>query len=170
MIEELDLTVFVATALLLAFFLYKQEILFGRMIKQNTEFLKLAEEHQAEIIEQATKILNGADQRLDRANTMVLENTQTAKTLAHSADKLAVVINDQKDFIYALQKEYLDYKRDKDKTIEDWHTSYIKLLHKYEELQKEKDEHNNKKDSLIAELARRAPMTTNNYNAESPTI
>lgn len=134
----------------------------AQLLQQNNNFIKLAEEHQAEIIKQSIKILSGADERLDRANTMVLENIQTSKILAQSADKLAVVVRDQKDLINALQSEYVSYKKDKDREIEHWKETYNSILRRYIVLEDRSMQKSDDRDKLIAELARKPIYNNSN--------
>lgn len=130
-------------------FMLHQEYLFGRMIRQNEKVMRTSSDRLQSLTKQNNTLLAHADERLDRANEMVL-------TLAHSADKLSVSTHDLKDFAVRLKDDSMAEKAELIKTREDFRESYIKLLRQYELLDADYK-------SMLKHLADKSTITNNNY-------
>lgn len=130
-------------------FMIHQEYLFGRMIKQNEKVMRTSSDRLQSLIRQNNTLLAHADERLDRANEMVL-------TLAHSADKLSVSTHDLKSFAIRLKEDFVSEKEELIKSREDFRDAYLKLLSKYELLDADYK-------SMLKHLADKPTISNNNY-------
>lgn len=111
----------------------KQERMFDRLIEQNSDIMK------------------GADERLDRANKMVLELSEVVRSLSKAFE-----VNNR--VVQHLEKTYTSRIDQAVEAKDQFHDAYVKLLHKYEELEKDYFD-------TLKEMARR-PTISNTTGVE----
>lgn len=108
------------------------------------------------------QLMRGADRRLEKANEMVL-------ALAHSADKLSESVIELKELSVHLQQSYDARIHELNNNRNDMKESYVKLLHKYEQLEgRIIDNYEKEKNSAfdaIREMAKK-PTISNQNTAE----
>lgn len=153
------LSIVLASVIIIMFLLFMihQEVLFGRMIKQNEKVMRSSNERQAQLVEQNNTLLRHADERLNRANEMVL-------SLAHSADKLSVSVSDLKDMAVKLQDDYTYRNEQTIKNRDDLDKAYHSLLVRYNEQQKRLQSIADEDRHRLAELAGRPTVSNTNNN------
>lgn len=116
-------------------------------------------------------LLKSADKRLNRANEMVV-------TLAHSADNLSESVSHLKDMMVHLEGVYTSRTEMVVKNRDEFRDSYIKLLKKYEEkekqiqemqedLQKQNLMYANEIFHTIQEIAKKPTITNNPITTKS---
>lgn len=151
------MTCAVAAIVLFFVFMIHQEVLFGRMIKQNEKVMRSSNDRLTKLIEQNNVLLTHADHRLDKANEMVL-------TLSHSADLLADSIKELKDMAIQRAESYENESKILIASREEYKTAYSKLLVQFEEQRKRLRELADEDHRALKELARRPTMNTTNNN------
>ena len=107
------------------------------------------------LVVQNNLLLRHADQRLDKANEMVLK-------LSHSCDILAHNNSELKDMLVHLEQVYTARNDTMKSNYDKIYDSYVKLLHKYEDLEGTYIDELKHYQTTVHELARRP--TTNNTN------
>lgn len=146
---------------------FHQEVLFGRMIKQNEKVMQASSERITELVRQNNILMDHADKRLDRANQIVHEllekHTTTTNTLSHSADSLAASISHLKDMMVHLETVYTERNNSLSKNYDQLNNAHVKLTARYIDLENKYDDLIKQAYGTLQELARR-PTTTNNNN------
>lgn len=153
------LSIILASVIIIMFLLFMihQEVLFGRMIKQNEKVMRSSNDRLTTLVEQNNALLVHADQRLDRANEMVLK-------LAHSADLLSESIKALKDMAVQRAESYDIESKTLIASREEYKDAYTKLLVQFEEQRKRLRELADEDHRALKELAGRPTMNTTNNN------
>lgn len=138
--ETIDTATLLLSGSVILIFLFHQQYLFGKMIKQNSRFIY------------------DADQRLKKANEMVI-------VLAHSADTLSSSVSEMKDMMIHLEKIYTERNNMLVKNRDEFKEAYEKLLHTYMSLQHKYEEMMSDSYNTLKEIARR-PTFANNNNTD----
>lgn len=160
--NEIHLAVLVTcsvVAIVLFFvFMIHQEVLFGRMIKQNEKVMRASNDRLNKLVDQNNTLLIHADERLDRANQMVL-------TLAHSADLLAGSVSELKEMMVHLEQVYVSRNEQILKNRDEYKAAYDKLLIQFEDQRARLRTLADEDHRALKELARRPTMNTTNNNS-----
>lgn len=135
--ETIDTITLAISGFIILIFLYHQQHLLGEMIKQNSKFIY------------------DADQRLKKANEMVI-------ILAYSADTLSSSVSEMKDMMIHLEKIYTERNNMLVKNRDEYKEAYGKLLHTYMNLQHKYEEMMNDSYDTLKEIARRPTFANNN--------
>lgn len=151
----LDITLLAVCLLFFFAFVIHQEILFGRMIRQNEKVMKTSSERLHHLTEQNNTLLEHADHRLDKANEMVL-------TLAHSADQLSVSISHLKEMMVHLEQVYTSRNDMLVKNRDEYRSAYNALLSEYKEKDAKLEALRNDAMGTLQELAHRPTNSINN--------